>query len=207
MFPPFIIAYVSTRLDKPVSLCCCFFPVWPRWWCDSSGLEWLCTWTGSAAFCPLWKLPMSPRHSSSYAMCKMPEKNSHRPRSNARSEVSLAARALRWGSDCEAKSSRSPDSRCLEALLFFHLWQKWGKNRQTIIEFSGINLSSSQLLYAYVYVCIYTYAGKNVCVYLCTYMFAYMCINIDSNPFVFQWICRATWLRNKQLWVVTEAMR
>lgn len=87
--PPFFITCVSTRLDKPV------FSFGADDGCDSFGFEWLSTWMGSPAFCPPWKPPMSPRHSSSYAICRKPEKGSRCTPSIVRSEVSLMAPALR----------------------------------------------------------------------------------------------------------------
>lgn len=70
------------------------------------------------------------------------------------------------------------------------------KKCQTIEQFSGINLSSFQLLYVYIYmyVCmhlyiyIYTYADIIIYVYIYIYTHINVCIyvHMDFNPFTFQ---------------------
>lgn len=63
------------------------------------------------------------------------------------------------------------------------------KKCQTIEQFSGINLSSFQLLYVYIYmyVCmhlyIYIYTYADIIIYVYIYIYTYKCVHICSYGF------------------------
>lgn len=122
VFTPFFITRVSTRLDKPV------FSFGADDGCDSFGFEWLSTWMGSPAFCP-------PPPGSRQCLPDIPPLMQSVESQRKVLPAPRASSALRYrgwllpsggslgigGCFCEAKSSRSPDGRCLKAFYLFHL--------------------------------------------------------------------------------------
>lgn len=137
----------------------CFYPVWPGWWCDGSSSEWFSTWIGSSAFGPFWKLPVSPRHSSSDAICKKPERNSH-----------CTALRYRWRFCLGSLVIQLWHQRVHFLLFVTEMREKLPNNNfQTL---TWVPLSC----YTCTYVCMHIYIYRHTCIFL--HICLHICISI-----------------------------